>query len=498
MSQVAQYQQWLSQVIQQKLQETLNDPTVSIYANIIGQNLQQIVNQNIWNILTMLYDTNLHPLTAADTPNMIHRYIRAATAQELMSRQVQPPYPLQQDLQYITSILNDAKMRLQPPAPPPLPSNPGMGMGLAGAYNQGYPSYGNPAPPPNLHNKPIIATGAFKAGPVGNSNDNLMPMNNRDGIHHFISEPEGTPMNKDQHIPAHMKTDIYSIQTEPAPKINSDKPIAPVYEPSNDFTRIKVKDFTEGKAEKEECFDISVGCSLFMMNKETLSMPSIFYLDECKWIPTFNSNEDLRVEISELPSSESIDDFFNSLDSISKRYSIPGFLAWIDQRISILVEKTLRYRFGMETITIPNYRVEYRDIDNYLEKKGIRDDVHCIIKHWLESTFSSVRIMTVAEHEGVKEVKIRAHISYLEVIQECYFVTLPWVIDFNYKTQTPVINGVSTNQLFAIFDDCWKIMDNNDIMSVVVLDISNNRYRVYRKGNMKFNPSEYHFEWLGF
>jgi hypothetical protein len=326
------------------------------------------------------------------------------------------------------------------------------------------PAFGQPG---------VVSGGAFVTGAPTHS-----PANNL-GVSSLAQTPPNVQgnitMQQQNHMPEVTKPGIYDIQSEAirVPSQTQETIVQPEVKPP--FQKIQLVDKTSLMVTNQGA---STACVVYVSVREALSKPVLVATEEERWLPVFNPTDEVTTALQEAVGEE-LSDTFENLQNLSLRMSINGVLGWMDTRISRIVEMAIRYRYGIPNIDVCHYRDDISAIDQWLESKlgkAAVNDIHCIVNSAIAKMFANIKI------ESLQEAEEKTVGKYVASVSNDYLLTLPWKISYRYRDNDVAIKGLSTAQIFDIFEQCWDVIDDEDRVSINLVDVAGSRYRAYRIG----------------
>lgn len=350
------------------------------------------------------------------------------------------------------------------------------------------------APVQTQYQQPAVqSTYAMPGGnPAGNSVAALGPSiqssNNKEPV-----------MQQQNHLPAHTTkspAELYATKQEYVPpKIEN-------FVRDSTIKSIPVIDKTDIEIEYDTA---PLSAALFTRFDDALCKPVLFHVTETDFMPAFNPSESLSVDMGKISEAETMEDALDALLAISHKYPINGVVAWIDNRISHAVEMALTYRLGItingKFASVPSYREEMDQIDNFAESQvvGSIEVLHATVLHTLKEICYDFQlaILTGSQLEALEKEVNKTPCDYIGITAHIFMLTLPWALRFTFGTNAIWTADATKSQIYDILDQAWTL-SKEDLPSLLVTDISNTRYRVYRIGNPKFGGGSYHFERIGF
>ena len=473
---VNQQANFITQVFNNAINQALTDPAVNQFAGHIQQNVNNFAFPEVQLILQEMFDTGVLQWSEQEGACIINSVVRGFVFSEISRiNQQAAPQSMVGDYNYIFEMAERRKQQ----APPQ--------QNIHQPYQQQYQqqpvqqqNFQQQQQYPQQQSHGTITSHAVPHAPNApvHNNSNLAPST--------LTMTQGNEMDHTQHLPDHTNkapADIYEFNNETiaATPVVDDPPVQ-----STDVKRIAVIDKSDLSFSNSTT---TTTCAIFTTVKEALVKPMLVSITERRFLPAFSPSPELGNRIIDFVNVETVDDMFDNMMGLSREFSIPGVVAWIDHRVSHMVEMTIQHRYGYGDTVVPNYREEQDDIDGWLDSlgPGVKEDIHQVILDTVNESIHSVEMS-----ENVAE-----HVDFLEVTSEVNMLTLPWALRYNREAHSVFIDDVSKGQVNDILDQVWELVDNNPV-SVLITDMSGMRYRAYRKGTAEFTTSEYYFEHLGF
>ena len=470
--------QWLQTVTGQYYNSIIGEPGLQSVANQLHAAAQPNLIPTVFAVLQRIFDTGTMPWSEAAVNDVIVKTIRGILYIEA-SRLGFAIDMFAQDGGFLQMVLNPQQapqqqfVQPQQFSQPYIPQQPVMNT----------MSYQNP----------VNTYGTF--GSPGGSASSVAAL----GPSLNVNNKENT-MQQQNHLPVHTTkspTELYAFKKELEP------PKPETFVRDSNIKTIPVIDKTEVEITYDD--GCQIAAVLFTRFPDALCKPVLFDVTETSFMPAFNPSQSLSTDMGKISECETMEDALDYLLALSHKYSINGVISWIDNRISHAVEMALYYRFGItmngEFASVPSYREEMDQIDNFAESQvpGSVEILHSIVLHTLKEICDGfhLELLTGSEVEALEKEVNGTQCDYIGIVSRSTMLTLPWALRFTFGTNKIWTADATRSQIYDILDQAWTL-SKKDLPSILVTDISNTRYRVYRIGKPTFGGGSYHFERIGF
>ena len=315
----------------------------------------------------------------------------------------------------------------------------------------------------NADSTPVNKTGLLS--PFGNVQHEKQETQMNNGIFEFQNAAIPEPKNK-----------------QIIPKSSSDE--------MKNFKRIQLKNVDLEFTNKD---GVNIASTIYNINDDALEFPLLIEIIEYRWAPIFNVKDSadivevvnkLFTEIVMKSGSDDIDTIIRKLKTLDKKYSIKPFIDYVDVRISHYLELILVniYNLIEPMPRIPSYFDSIDEIDVMLNNAGICDSIKKHLTKFLISIISSFEETEISYKDDIKY-------KSFEIMAKNMAVTLPFNLRHSYIDNTITSTSAKVIQIHDIIDQAFNEIKDENVLSIVVFDISNNRYRVMK--NMKTGYSWY-------
>ena len=476
MSVVQQNQQALNNSYGSAIQEIMHSPDIAPYAQYLGQ-LGDMAYAETMQCLMETFDTGFKPLSQHEAENVIWAVIKGTAFGILTQYNVQNQ-ALAPDYQYLMTMRQN---RGQGPAPQPVVQQPVYQQPVVQpVYQQQTPHWQQP--PVQTQVGTVHATsfqqpqsnGWNQPAPVGGGLDD-------DLITTPVNYQGEVPVDKSAHQGAIAQTQDYAFQQENVDSVS--EAIAAAQQPKHTLPRIELVD-------KSECEFESTGSSsialVFASIDEVRTKPVLVTVLEPQYIPAFNPSPELIEKLHLLQNCDTIDCALTTLMDISKQYSIPGVISWIDKLVTQTVEKTLHYRYGKTKLEVGSFIKNRSKMDGFLMKMGWKEDIHAVALNVITTAFGHVDCSSFDIKDGKTGV-------FIESIIHKSLLTVPWAITHSSQSHEIYVEGTSEQELFDVLDQAFGELDDC-VPFITVADLSSMQYQVWCQGrNTSDLPKVYRF-----
>jgi hypothetical protein len=226
----------------------------------------------------------------------------------------------------------------------------------------------------------------------------------------------------------------------------------------------------------------------------------------------FNPSQEIADTIQQALKVDTVQEFYELMESIELKHSVKVLMNWLDTRVTHMVNMMTILWFGESLdFTCGSFHAHRTEYENHLytsstmklnkeEAEAAYDDVEEMVIDYIRSLFSEIEVAELAD-EG-SDITVEGK-PYIETGIESWLLTIPWSVAYNSHAHTISVrefNRVQNRkcaQIFNILDQAYEMLDHVQF-SILLVDITGHRYRVYKSGNGRYGRGQYFFESLGF